>query len=115
MLPAQRVVQALPWPCVVLPSALKANVMGAQVSCVMAMLSGQMWSEPYPFQAAMDRPPAKKKTLKYFYSVFSPLPSAMDLGCSNDFKRKEQCLSLTRECTHMYTHTCSMDTIMAPR
>lgn len=88
--------------------------MDTQVSGVMAMLSGQMRSEPHPFQATMDRLPAKKKISKYFHSVFSPLPSAIDLGCSNDFKRKEQCLNLTRECTHMYTCTCSMDTIMTP-
>lgn len=61
-----------------------------------------MRSEPHSFQVSMDSPRAKNKPLKYFHSAFSPLPSAIDLRCSNNFKRKKQYLNLTTE----YTHTC---------
>lgn len=71
-----------------------------------------MRSEPHSFQVSTDNLWAKNKPLKYFHSVFSPLPSAIDLGCSNNFKRKKQFLGLTTVCTH--THMHSVNTIIAP-
>lgn len=63
-----------------------------------------MRSEPHLFQVSMDSPGAKNKPLKYFHSAFSPLPSAVYLRCSNNFKRRKQYLSLTTEYTHMCMH-----------
>ena len=74
-----------------------------------------MRSESHSFQVSMDRPPAKNKPLKCFHSVFSPLPSAVDLRCPNDFKRKKQYPSLTTELyAHVCEHTHSVN-IVAPR
>ena len=67
------------------------------VSCVMMMFLGQIRSEPHLVQVSVDSIQAKNKPLKCFHCV-SPLPSATDLRCSNNFKRKKQCLSLTTEC-----------------
>ena len=74
------------------------------VSCVMMMFLGQIRSEPHLVQVSVDSIQAKNKPLKCFHCV-SPLPSATDLRCSNNFKRKKQCLRVTPE---VQPHLCSM-------
>lgn len=92
VLPVQRVFQALPWPLFCVSDTFVAEPMSPEaecsVSCVMMMFLGQMRSEPHLFQVSVDSPQAKNKPLKYFHCV-SLLPSATDLRCSNDFKRKK--------------------------
>lgn len=80
-----------------------------------------MRSEAHSFQVSMDSPQAKNKPLKYFHSVFSPLPSTVDLRHSNNFKRKKTISESAYRviCTHVWAdmrceHHCTSLTSHAP-